>query len=224
MLSPALASNAAYLDWLRGNDRSEVTSVQLVQQQALNHRAFWIEGGLHLYPLKLPRGYKPTLALYSKTYPGFNEMPASVSEATRNYTVDGKPVMFLAAPGSLTFRPPAGIYEISATFGLMPNALGNPTCLAAHPDGIGMSVGIEGAPLNPAALQYVNPFSDPSHRYQAHYAYRLTVPAGRSVVVSVNSGPPGSNGACDWSWLRDVRITPLADASSAAAAEHLPPN
>lgn len=219
MLSPALVSNAAYLDWLRGKNGREVTSVRLVQQQALNHRAFRIEGDLHLYPLKLPRGYKPTLALYAATYPGFNEMPASVSEATRSYTVDGQSVMFLPAPGSLTFRPPAGNYQISATFGLMPNALGNPTCLAAHSDGIGMSVSIEGASSNPASLQYINPFTDPSHRYEAHYAYRLTVPAGRSVTVSLNNGSAGSNGACDWSWLRDVRFTPLTDAPSA-----LPPN
>lgn len=223
MLSPALASDAAYLDWLRGNDGSEVTSVQLVQQQFLRHQAFKIEGGLHLYPLKLPHGYKPTLALYSKAYPGFNEMPASVSEATRNYTVDGQPVMFLPAPGSLTFRPPAGTYEISATFGLMPDALSNPTCLAAHPDGIGMSVGIEGASPDPASLRYINPFADPSHRYQAHYTYRLTVSAGHLVVVSVNSGPPGSNGACDWSWLRDVRFTPLTNTPSTASAERHPP-
>lgn len=223
MLSPALASNDAYLDWLRGNDGSEVTSVRLVQQEVLNHHAFWIEGNLHLYPLELPRDYKPTLALYSNTYPGFNEMPASISEATRNYTVDGQPVMFLPAPGSLTFRPPAGTYEISATFGLMPGALGNPTCLAAHPDGIGMSVGIEGASPDPASLRYINPFTDPSHRYQAHYAYRLRVPAGHSVVVSVNNGPPGSNGGCDWSWLRDVRFTPLADAPSTVTTEHHPP-
>lgn len=220
MLSPALASNAAYLDWLRGNNDSEVTSVRLVQQQALNHQAFRIEGDLHLYPLKLPRGYKPTLALYSATYPGFSEMPVSISEATRNYTVDGQPVMFLPAPGSLTFRLPGGTYQISATFGLMPDALGNPTCLAAHSDGIGMSVGIEGASPDPDSLQYINPFTDPRHRYKAHYTYRLTVPAGHSVVVSVNSGPPGSNGACDWSWLRNVRFTPVADAPTATTAKH----
>lgn len=223
MLSPALANNAAYLDWLRGNNDSEVTSVQLVQQQALNHRAFRIEGDLHLYPLKLPRGYKPTLALYSATYPGFSEMPVSISEATRNYTVDGQPVMFLPAPGLLTFHLPSGTYQISATFGLMPDALGNATCLAAHSDGIGMSVGIEGASPDPDSLQYINPFTDPSHRYKAHYTYRLTVPAGHSVVVSVNSGPPGSNGACDWSWLRDVRFTPLADAPPVTTAKRRPP-
>jgi hypothetical protein len=223
MLSPALASNAAYLEWQQGKSGLEVTSVRLVQQKALNHRAFRIEGALHLYPIKLPHGYKPTLALYSNTYPGFSEMPASVSEATRNYTVDGQPVMFLPAPGSLTFRLPAGTYEVSATFGLMPNALGNATCLAAHSDGIGMSASIEGASPDPASLRYINPFTDPGHRHQAHYTYRLTVPADHSVLVSLNNGPSGSNGACDWSWLRDVRFTPLSDASSGNPTKGLPP-
>lgn len=209
MLTPALASNSQYLDWLQGGKSRDVVAVRLVQKRVLNHKAFRVEGALQLYPLKLPRRQTRTLALYADAYPGFNQMPTSISGSIRTYEVDGKTVMFLPAPGSLAFRLPAGTYAVSATFGLMPNALTNSTCLAARPDGVGVQVRVQGEPPDPMAIAYINPFKDPRHRYSANYSQQLTIAAGQTVMVSLTNGPPGSNGACDWSWIRDLHFTPV---------------
>lgn len=222
MLTPALASNSQYLDWLQGGNSRNVVAVRLVQESVLNHKAFKVDGTLQLYPLQLPRQQPRTLALYADIYPGFNMMPTSVSGSIRTYEVDGKSVMFLPAPGSLTFHLPAGTYDVSATFGLMPNALTNSACMAAHPDGVGIQVAVQGESPNPAAAAYINPFKDPRHRYSANYSHLLTIAAGQTAMVLLTKGPPGSTGACDWSWIRDLHFTPVKTHKSASLVERHP--
>lgn len=223
MLSPAPASNTDYLDWLRGSNNRYVTSLQLVQATAFGHAAFRATGPLRLYPLHIPRRSVPqTLALYSNLLPGFDRMPTSIPASVRSYRVDGKPVLFLAAPASLIFSMPAGTYAVHATYGLMPNALTAPACLAAHADGIGFQIGIKGQPNDPATVAFLNPFGDPQHRYSADYSRMLTVGAGQMVKVSMTTGPAGSNGSCDWSWIRDLRFINAAAPASGASAAPVP--
>src|SRR5690348_6658537 len=209
MLSPALDSNASYLMWLQGDRKRYVTSLRLVQQKALNHRAFKISGPIRLYPLIIPRNFPRTLALYHGLYPGFNQLPASVSEDMRIYTVDGKPVLFLAAPARISFDLPAGTYAVSARFGLVPNALTDATCIAAHADGIGLEVKTSNEKQSSLPTEYLNPFKGSDHRYAASYSRTITVGPGEKVLVFLTQGRPGSNGSCDWSWIRDLKFIPI---------------
>jgi len=206
MLSPAIADNGQYLDWLDGSDGREVTAVRLVQHHFHGKPEFKLAGSLRLYPVRLPRKGARTLALYAARYPGFNQLPASVPADTRIFTVGSQSVMFLPAPGSLTFHLPPGTYDVSATFGLVPNALTDPGCLRAHPDGVGIRLDVPDGPSDPTAVAYLDPYKDPQHRDAADFSHRLKIGAGQTVTVSLISGPPGSNGACDWSWIRDVRF------------------
>lgn len=209
ILSPALGSNAAYLDWLRGNRSRYVTSIRLVQKESFNHHAFRNQVVLHLYPLDLPHDYPRTLALYGTFYPGFNQLPASVSGTHRLYTVDGKPVLFLPTPGSMTFKLAPGTYTVSAQFGLMPNAVANSACIAAHADGIGITIGVTGPTQAPPITAYVDPFSDPAHRYAADLSGTLTVGPDQAANVAFTIGKAATNGACDWSWIRDLKFIRL---------------
>lgn len=115
-------------------------------------------------------------------------------------------VLFLPAPGALTFNLPSGTYDVSARFGLMPNALTDPSCLKAHPDGIGIQLSIQGEPADPSAVVYLDPYKDPQHRYAADFSHRLKIAAGQRMTVSLTNGPPGSSGACDWSWIRNLQF------------------
>lgn len=206
MLSPAIADNSQYLDWIDGGDEREVTAVRLVQHHFQGKPEFKLAGPLRLYPVKLPREGARTLALYAARYPGFNQLPASVSAHTRIFTVGTHSVMFLPAPATLTFHLSPGIYGVSAKFGLVPNALTDPGCLKAHPDGVGIQLGIQGKPADPSAVAFLDPYKDSRHRYAGDFSHRLKVDAGQTVTVSLTSGPPGSNGACDWSWIRDLQF------------------
>lgn len=206
MLSPAIADNNQYLGWLDDSDERDVTAVRLVQHHFHGRPEFRLAGPLQLYPVKLPREGARTLALYAARYPGFNQLPASIPASARNFMIGPQGVLFLPAPAVLTFNLPPGAYDVSARFGVMPNALTDPGCLKAHPDGVGIQVGIQGEPADPSAVAYLDPYKDPQHRYAADFSHRLKVAAGQTVAVSLTSGPPGSNGACDWSWIRDVRF------------------
>lgn len=205
VLSPALNSNADYLAWQHGDRSFDVTTLQPIQREVFNHRAFRIDGPLRLYPVTLPRGAPYTRALYGALYPGFNQLPTAVTGSTRTYTVDHQPVLFLPVPGTLTFDLPAGTYAVSARYGLMPNALTNAACLAAHADGVGFRVEVTNG-TQPPVTTYLDPFKDPAQRYAADYSGTLTVAAGERVTVGFTRGKADDNGACDWSWIRDLKF------------------
>lgn len=207
ILSPALDSNASYLGWLRGDRSRYVTSIRLVQQETFNHRAFENHVVLRLYPLDLPHDYPRTLALYQMFFPGFDHLPASVAGAHRLYTVDGKSVLFLPTPGAMTFKLAPGTYAVSARYGLMPNAVTDTACLAAHADGIGIRVGVTGQAQTPSITAYINPYSDPKHRYASDLSGTLTVGTDQTTTVAFTTGKAPGNGACDWSWIRDLKFT-----------------
>jgi hypothetical protein len=206
MLSPAIADNSQYLEWLDGSDERDVIAVRLIQRYFHGKPVFKLKGALRLYQVKLPRKGERTLALYADRYPGFNQLPASIPASARNFTINAQNVLFLPAPASLTFDLPPGTYNVSSRFGLVPNAMTDPGCLEAHPDGIGMRLGIQGAPPDTSAVAYLDPYSDPQHRDSEIFSHRLEVGDGQTVVVSLINGPPGSNGACDWSWIRDLQF------------------
>lgn len=213
MLTPAIGSNDSYLAWLKGQDEREVVNIRFLQQKFWNHKVFRFGGPLQLYALRLPRHLTPTVELLQSVYPGFNHLPDTITESTRSYRVDGKSVMFLPAPGSLTFTLPSGRWFVHASYGVMPNALTNAACLAAKADGIGIVARIAGQPITADAIGRIDPFDDPHHRYRAEYSHALTVEPGEKVSLSVTAGPSG-NGACDWSWVSDVRFTRATDDSA----------
>lgn len=209
MLSPAIENNGQYLDWLDADNGREVAALKLVQRHFLGGREFRVAGPLRLYPLALPRTTARTLALYAARYPGFNTLPDSISGEHKIFTVDARKVLFLPAPGSMAFRLRPGTYDVSAQFGVMPNALTDAGCMRAKPDGIGLELHVTGQPEDSTTAAYLDPFSDPLHRYATDFSHRLVVPPGQTVELATTSGPPGSNGACDWSWIRAVRFEPV---------------
>lgn len=213
LLSPAISDNGQYLSWLDGSNEHNVTAIRLIQKHFHGRPTFKLSSPLLLYPVKLPRESARTLALYAARYPGFNQLPVSIPASAKNFTIGPQRVLFLPAPGSLTFHLPPGTYSVSARFGLMPNALTDEGCIKAHADGIGISAGILGESPDTFAVAYLDPFSDPRHHYAANFSHLLTVGAGQMVAVSLTSGPPGSNGACDWSWIRGLKFERVASAN-----------
>jgi hypothetical protein len=208
LISPALNSADSYLNWVEGDDARVLTRLRLVQSYFLGHPEFQIMGPATFHAFELPRKQSRSLGLMAIEYPGFNALPTSISEASKIFTVADKTVMFLPGQATLTFSPPAGTYTISARYGIMPNALTTPACLQAKADGIGIGVGIEGSPVADAMIDYLNPFKDPSSTYEATFSRTLEVKPQQRVILSLTDGAPGSNGACDWTWIRDVRFDP----------------
>lgn len=206
MLSPAIDNNTNFLRWLAGDDARDITAVKLVQQKVFNHRAFVPDGPLRLYSLELQRGIPLATELLQSQFPGFSQLPEKAARSVRRvYVVDGRPVVFLPPPQSLRFHLRPGTYDVSLQYGLMPSALTTPTCLAAHSDGVGISVTVPGNPASSASAS-IDPWTDPRHRYSSSFSHRITVRDSGEVVVSTTNGPPGSNADCDWSWIRDVRF------------------
>ncbi|GEM_PF-3522376 len=206
MLSPTLDDKDTYINWLLGSDEHEVKSITVRQAYVWGQPVFRIAGPWQLFPFGLVRKEQLSFGLLAAYYPGFNVLPIAMSQKPRRWRVDGADALNFQAPATLVFSVPAGRYAISAHYGIAPNALDNKACLAAHPDGIGIGAGVEGQPLTASAFDYLDPFRDSAHRYAADLTRTVEVPANRRLQLTISIGPPGSNGACDWAWLRDVHI------------------
>ena len=144
-------------------------------------------------------------------YPGFNIEP--LTTGLRVIEVDGGvPAVFLHAPASIVFEPPAGRYRISASYGLQNIAVKDPGCAKAGADGIGVSLVLQHGG-RPSMLRHVelDPFSRTQdagpHEFNAD---NVDVAAGDRLEWRVDSGPLGSNTACDWSYVRDFTFTRMA--------------
>jgi len=157
-------------------------------------------------------------------YPGFNLRPIGQAD----YPVaneQGEDTLFLHAPATLAFEPAQGRYRFEATFGIQRRALVDPGCLAARPDGIGVSVILRhGDKARVLAQVDIDPFHAPQDAGPQRIAVDdFEVDAGDRVTYRVDTGPDGGNDHCDWSWVRDAvfeRLDPGgAEAGHAAASD-----
>lgn len=208
MLSPVIDGKENYMDWLLGSDARQIAGITVQQTWFLGHPVFRIASPLRLYPFDLARERQLSFALIIERYPGFNLLPDAMSQKPRRWKVDGAQALNFQAPATLSFKVPGGTYAVSAHYGIVPNALNNSACLHAHPDGIGIGISSGNQTPQARAFDYLNPFSDPAHRYAGDFARTIIVQKGEPLNLRISIGPPGSNGACDWAWLRDVRIVP----------------
>lgn len=147
--------------------------------------------------------------LVGAIYPGFNLMPTDVRGISDMIVEEGKSALFLHAPGTLRFAPEPGHYRVSGEFGIRSAALTTPACSAA--DGIGISLvrlheGIETQLLH---LE-LDPFHTPKDRGAHHFDLGdAAVEAGDRIEYRVDPGHGGDNTACDWSYVRDLKFTPI---------------
>ncbi|WP_130619625.1 hypothetical protein [Dyella amyloliquefaciens] len=208
MLSPGLVDQQAYLAWLFGSAKRELVRLTLIQGHVFGGDAFALKSPLELSRLTLPRTAPEQEWLLSAYFPGFNVKPSELSQEPRRWEVNGQNVLNFQAPATITFDLPQGHYAVSAQFGLNEGATTDPTCLSAHPDGIGLSAYADGQDPQQGSM-YLNPYALPHSALEATYSHQVSVQRGQRLRISINQGPPGSNGACDWAWIRDVHITPI---------------
>lgn len=136
-------------------------------------------------------------------YPGFNIAP--LTTGLRVVVDEGKPSVFLHAPGTITFAPQAGHYRITATFGLQSVALSDPGCRKAGADGIGASLILRhGSKETRLWHAEVDPYRNERDRgpHQAALA-SVDITPGDEVDWRIDPGHGGNNTSCDWSYVRD---------------------
>jgi hypothetical protein len=209
MLSPALPDQRSYLDWLLGKNDHQLVRLTLLQGHFLGREVFTLQSPLELSRIDVPRDVPQDESLLASDYPGFNRRPASWTQEPRRWPVNGLDVLNFQAPVTISFDVPPGVYNVSARYGLNEAATANPTCLAAHADGIGLAFHVDPQDTVTGAA-YLNPFKDKQTPLTSTYARRITVQPGQQLHLTITIGPPGSNGGCDWAWIRDVRVEPAA--------------
>jgi hypothetical protein len=156
-------------------------------------------------------------------YPGFNLEP--VTTGLRVIVVDGGvPAVFLHAPTSIVFEPPAARYRISANYGLQSIAVKDPGCANAGADGIGASLVLRHG-IRTSVLRHVE--LDPFSRAQDAGPHELSVDkvdvaAGDRIEWRVDPGHGGSNTACDWSYVRDFTFARQASENPQAGSSAHP--
>lgn len=215
LLSPMLHSNEDYLAWLADSSRFRVVGLQLEQAYFMGQPVFRIDDPMRLYPTNLDRSQNPKDIADFIRFPGFSNEPDQVlGDPTITSVNNSSAALFLHFPNHMTFTLAPGDYRVSASYGIVAGAVSDKGCLAAHADGIGIALGIAGQPPLPGNVAYLDPFRDPHVGTSAKLVRTLTVLPGQQAEVALTEGPPGSNGACDWAWIKDVRFEPVTAGSA----------
>lgn len=140
---------------------------------------------------------------------GFSDAPAAIHGISDLVTENGYSAVFLHAPGQIEFRPLPGRYRISARYGIRDTALTDRNCIAANPDGVGISVVLQHA--NSGETMLLHRELDPFHVSADQGVHEfvtdeISVMAADTVVYRVDPGHGGNNTACDWSYVRDLKF------------------
>ena len=145
-------------------------------------------------------------------YPGFNIKPTKPSNL-RVFDENGHRAVFLQSPGSIEFAPSSGRYHVTATVGIQDIALHEADCIAARPDGIGVSLIVHHDNVaNVVWHEEIDPFHSQKdigpHKLDAQ---RVEVRDGDTVEYRVDPGHHGTNTSCDWSYVRDFKFVHETD-------------
>jgi hypothetical protein len=175
-----------------------------------------------LQPVELLHG-DPSGALTSVTamlYPGFNLAPEGAG-SIRVIEENNKEWVFLHAPASLTFDPVPGNYRVSATLAFQSAALNDAGCLAAHPDGVGVSLLLDHAATQTLLWHVeIDPFAVPRDRGPQRMELRaVRIGAGDRIEYRVDPGHGGRNVSCDWTLLRDFVFESIDDVPATHARQ-----
>jgi hypothetical protein len=139
-------------------------------------------------------------------YPGFSHAPVNlVADQQHLIDVDGSPALFLHAPALAEFRLPAGAYRMQLQAGLIATIVDEADCAGA--DGIRVLL-VAGHPPEQRVLleAFINPFAkaDPAIQRDLEIAWQQDQADFAAVLIDSYD-----NGHCDWSWLRNVSISPV---------------
>lgn len=159
---------------------------------------------------QLPPADAVDAAVAGYLYPGFTRKPDRYEGTPERVVEAGKPAVFMHAPGTLSFDVAPGTYSLRAEVGIRTAALTLPACAAA--DGIVIRVTTSAAPT-PVFSTRLDPFADKQSANPVPVGpLALSLPDGGTITLRLEPGEPGSNGVCDWSYLRDLTLEPGATA------------
>lgn len=143
--------------------------------------------------------------IFDSLYPGFNHRPARREGLISLIAEDGAAALFMHPPARLSFDLPAGSYVVEGEVGVRKAALSTPDCAPA--DGVAVSVQAAGAA--PVRLARINPFADRSAPNPVRFhSDPITLAADGVLDYRVEFGDADSNPACDWAYVRGLKISP----------------
>jgi len=210
VLSPLIQS---VLDWTAihlGMPVSRVRTFHVEAEVPWQNMLFDQSMQVAFEPLKIRHVESPApRALLDGILPGFSDAPTAVHGISNFVTEKGDDALFLHAPGQIEFRPAPGRYRISARYGIREAALIDHNCVAAKPDGIGVSIVLQHANSGETLLLHreLDPFHLPADQGMHEFVTaEVALVAGDKVVYRVDPGHGGNNTACDWSYVRELKF------------------
>lgn len=213
LLSPRLLEDEDYLRWYYRLDDLAVTRLRV--KAAVDWQQLLFAPGMTVgfTPLDLPRGVATQVPadVVSAIYPGFNQVPSQRVGNISLIVDNDKPALFMHAPATLEFTPPPGSYALRGEFGLFSAVYAAEGCGSAQADGLSLRIAVIGT--NPQALyaRNINPFGNATERgAHAFDVPRIELRSGDSLRLSIDDVDGGSRYACDWGYVRDVELRPLA--------------
>lgn len=213
LLSPLLLEDEDYLRWYYRLDDLAVTRVRVKAAVDWQQTLFAPGFSLSFTPLDLPRdttAAAPTDVVQA-IYPGFNVLP---SRRTGNISLiieNDKPALFMHAPATLEFTPPAGAYSVHIEFGLRSAAYAAPECLQAQADGVSLQLARADASTPLLYARTINPYRVAAEGGPQRVDLpRVELASGEGLRLSIESGEGGGNFACDWGYVSTFELRSLA--------------
>lgn len=212
LLSPYLADEISYVQWMYGNRQPAVQRVRFTTPEPGQLSSFAPRLRVGFTPQELPVEPAEQLApgIQAVLYPGLDLAPTRRNGLIQPIVEDGRPALFMHALSSMDFSPAPGRYRLTARYGIRGAAHVLAGCAEAQADGIRFQIDVVNG--DTATLQWqrdLNPFTTEQDRgLQAATLDAVQIAAGDSLRVTVAPGASG-NFACDWGYLDELRLQPL---------------
>lgn len=213
LLSPLLLEDEDYLRWYYRLDDLAVTRVRV--KAAVDWQQSLFAPGIRVgfTGLDLPRGLATAVPadVVSAVYPGFNLLPSQRAGNISLIVENDKPALFMHAPATLEFTLPPGVYSLRGEFGLFSASYAAEGCSSAKADGLSLRIAVIGANAQALYARNINPFGTTAERgAHAFDLPRIELRAGDSLRLGIDDIDGGNHYACDWGYVRDVQLSPLA--------------
>lgn len=218
LLSPLMVGTPDWLAWYTRTHANRVRRVRFTL--ASPKQAIWFRPEIRVGFSELPdpRVAQSRLpaALDELRAAGFNVRPSAREGDIRGIEFEGEAIMFMHSPSSMRFDLAPAHYRIDVRFGVRADAPGAEGCEQA--DGIRLSLyRTIGSAREVLARHDLNPFAPVNGPADARLeGLVLQLDAGEQLELAMEQGP--ANTACDWGYVRDLRITPVPASTPVAAA------
>ena len=112
-----------------------------------------------------------------------------------------------------------GTWRMNGEFGLRASMVEDAGCAAVN-DGVRLSIDrrSDTGETETLAVFDIDPLRVVTDRGAQPFEVSANVREGDQLVVNLEPGPPGSQTSCDWSYLRDVRLSQV-DAPDGVASD-----